>query len=169
MASRSREYLKREEHLANIRRAKTERRSITEDVFIAGMGLLRVQVAQTASFSYGCAWDVRQLSEEWFVYRSTIQERTDSLIGYDRLHSDPDRLKRMFHRLCSIDIPIAPDLSGMIGLDGEKFELAICGDMFSSIRVKWYSDPPAQWQELANAAADMIAYFASLEVDDSFA
>ncbi len=169
MASRSREHLKCEEYLASIRRAKTECRGITEDVHIAGIGLRRIQLTHEPSFSDGCAWDVRQQGEEWFVYRSTIQEGADSLIGYDRLLSAPDRLKHMFDRLCSIEIPIAPDLSGMIGLDGESFELAICGDMFSSIRVKWWCDPPTQWQELATAAADMIAYFESLEVDDSFA
>ncbi|MCA9195696.1 MAG: hypothetical protein KDB03_28195 [Planctomycetales bacterium] len=169
MASRSREYLKREEHLANIRRAQTECRSIAEDVCITGIGLRRIQLVHSPSFSDGCAWDVRQLSEQWFVYRSKIQEGTDSLIGYDRLLSPPDPLNRMFDRLCSIDIPIAPDLSGMVGLDGDSFELAICGDMFSSIRLKWWCDPPAQWQQIANAATDMIAYFKSLDVDSSFA
>jgi hypothetical protein len=168
MASRSREYLNREEHLANMRRAKMECRGITEDVQIAGIGLRRIQIAHMPSFFDGSSWDVRQLGEDWFLYRSTIQEDTNSLIGYDRLLSDPGRLKEIFDSLCSIEMPIAPDLSGMGGCDGESFELAIYGDMFSSIRVRWWCDPRAQWQKLATTATDMIKYFNSLELDVSF-
>jgi hypothetical protein len=168
MASRSREYLIREEHLANIRKAKMECRGITEDVHIAGIGLRRIQIAHMPSFFDGCSWDVRQLGEDWFLYRSTIQEATNSLIGYDRLLSDPCRLKDMFNNLCSIEMLIAPDLSGMGGCDGESFELAIYGDMSSSIRIRWWCDPPARWQKLTTTATDMIAYFKSLELDDSF-
>lgn len=168
MASRSCEYLNCEEHLVNIRKAKMECRGITEDVYIAGIGLRRIQIAHLPSFFDGCSWAVRQLGQDWFLYRSTIQESTNSLIGYDRLLSNSGRLKDMFDNLCSIEMPIAPDLSGLGGLDGESFELAIYGDMSTSIRVSWWCNPPAKWQPLATTATDMIANFKSLELDDSF-
>ncbi len=168
MADDSREEALRR-HAENLRIAKTENRRIDAYPFVAGIGIRRCQLVHSLAFETGYAWEIREMPDVgWYLYRSVVQEDAETVVGFDRIICDSERLSGFFDQLCSLNLSLTPDLSGMIGLDGESYEIAICGDKFSTIRVKWWCDPPEQWQDLAKVVHKMLHEFNLLKIDPNY-
>ena len=157
------------EHAENLRIAKTEIRRIDASPHVAGIGFRRCQLVHNPAFEAGYAWEICEMPNDgWYLYRSVLQEDAESVVGFDRIICDSELLAGFFSQLCASNLSLTPELSGMIGLDGESYEIAICGDMFSSIRVKWWGGPPEQWEDLANVVHKMLREFKSFKVDPNY-
>ncbi len=156
-------------HAENLRIAKTEIRRIDASPHVAGIGFRRCQLVHIPSFDVGYAWEIREMPDDgWYLYRSVVQDDAETVVGFDRIICNSEELSGFFGQLRVLNLSLTPDLSGMIGLDGESYEIAICGDMFSSIRVKWWCDPPEQWEDLANIVQEMLREFNQLKVDPDY-
>lgn len=160
--NRSRELLKQREIAEAFRHAQTETRDITSDVFVPGIGVRRVQLVEMPSFSEGCSWDVRQVNDTWTLYRATTPVGTAKAHGYTQQEASSERLQAYFDELCAINLPIKPDLSACAGADGETYQIAIFGDLGTTVRIQWWTDYPSQWNELVGVASRMISEFKRL-------
>ena len=156
---KSREYMKQRADLADLARAQTEERPIFADVFVRGAGVRRIQVVCMPSFDDGYSWDIRELNDSWLLYRGVVSPDVQRVRGFDRLNADPQRLQAFFDELCATTLPVRPDLSGMNGLDGTMYQLALFGDLFSALRFEWWSDFPSHWKPLVQIADRMMDYF----------
>ncbi|HQR09231.1 MAG TPA: hypothetical protein PLN21_20585 [Gemmatales bacterium] len=148
---------------ADWNRIRTEPRPANQDVFAHGIGQLRMQLIVCPSFEEPVAWEIRQGSDGWKLYRPKVLHPWPNvqLVGYDATPFPSERLASFFHSVTSITMPITPDLTGNIGLDGTIFQIAIHGDMFSSWSFQWWSEPPNQWSSLSNIVSEMLMAFAS--------
>lgn len=136
----------------------------TEDVSIPGLGRWRVQLLHEPSFDQGYCWEMRLIDDKFRLFRSDVVKSYSGLTvlrGYQEIDADLRELEHFFQRLCRITLPIGPHISNTGGLDGTLFELALIGDLSTSVRFQWWSDPPAQWQELGPITSEMIEAFKS--------
>jgi hypothetical protein len=85
------------------------------------------------------------------------------LLGYELVPISMGTLGQYFKRVLSLSFPIAPDLSGMGGVDGTCFQLAVFGVYYSSWRFEWWSITPAKWKPLVDITYEMIDTFVSAE------
>lgn len=161
---KAREFARRQELAAAWKHAESDLRELTEDVSIPGIGARRIQLVYAPSFKPGYSWDVREIENGYQLYRSRIiLERLHfRLSGYEELDADPEALGQYFARLRNIALPIAPDFSGMAGLDGTLCELSLSGDMHSAVRFHWWSEGPDHWRSLITIANEMIHSFLNL-------
>ncbi|MEX1224099.1 MAG: hypothetical protein WEA31_06075 [Pirellulales bacterium] len=160
----SREFMKQRELFADVLRAKTQDRDVTADVHFLGVGVRRVQLLCMPSFGEGFSWDVRQLKEQWLLYRGIVPSDVRCARGYDRLAADSRKLNDFFHELCAVTLPLKPNMSGTGGADGTLFQLAVFGDLHSRIRFEWWSEYPTQWKPLIEIAERMRKYFQACDV-----
>ncbi len=146
---------------------RTELRPATQDISGIGIGVRRLQLIVSPSFSDAKAWEVRNGPKGWSLYRTTVlQAGPDAyLVGYDRLAIPTDRLATYFEKIIAISLPIAPDLSGTWGLDGTTYQLALFGDKSTSWRFQWWSEGPCNWQPLADIVSEMILEFSSAPIE----
>lgn len=157
--NKSREFMKQREDVAALVRAQTEERELTADVHLRGIGFRRIQLIEQPSFSEGSSWDVRQLGETWSLYRGKIPITKARVLGHDKQDIESAQLQRYFEELCAADLPLRPDLSGTAGCDGTMCQMAIFGDLFTAIRLEWWSDYPRQWTVPIDIANRMMADF----------
>jgi hypothetical protein len=88
-----------------------------------------------------------------------VTEPVPTLVGYDRVPFESERLREFFLRASALALPLGPDLSGDGGADGSVYQLGMFGDLHSEIRVQWWSEPPGHWRPLATMVAEMIHAF----------
>jgi hypothetical protein len=160
---KTREFMKSQEDEAGWKRAASEPRLALSDVNARGIGLRRLQVIVCPSFEEGRCWEVRQRDDEWWLFRSEITSEGPEfqLVGYQQVPIAAGILSSFFARIVSLSLPITPYLNGMDGLDGDIFQLAVFGDMYSEWRLQWWSEPPPSWRPLAEIAEEMIEAFAA--------
>lgn len=163
---RAREWRRRQDLDQEIDRARNQPRDLTADVCVNSIGERRLQFICQPSFEQGHTWDVRQLADLWKVFRGNIDAGSGQVLGYDMLAADSSKLKDIFEEFCELSLPLRPDLSGYGGLDGTLFQIAVAGDLYSDIRIQWWSDSPEQWKPVAKIAERAMEYFSGLEVVD---
>ena len=143
-----------------------ERRPATRDVLPIGpvLGIRRLQLITCPSFESAHAWEVRASKSEWRLFRTQVVESWPDvqLVGYDPVDFSSEQLSGYFDRIISLTLPLCPDLSGGGGLDGTTHQLAVFGDLYSSWRYQWWSEPPPQWSPLVAIASDMITAFSAV-------
>lgn len=161
---KAREFAKQQELALAWKRAENSIRDLSEDVFIPGIGLRRVQLVYAPSFKPGYSWDVRQLGNGCRIFRSEIivENHQYKVSGYRELQANTDTLRDFLERLRKITLPIAPDFSGLGGLDGDSHQLAFIGDLHSEIRFQWWQKGPTHWQPLIAIADEMRSSFLRL-------
>lgn len=164
-SKRAREWRRRQDLEDAIDRARNQPRDLTDDVCIPGTGPRRLQFVLLPSFEEGHTWDVRQSANEWRVFRGRT-DPTGGVYGNDLLAADSSVLKAMFEEVCELSLPLRPDLSGHCGADGETFQLAISGDLYTDVRIAWWSDYPEQWAPVVDFAERAMEYFSGLDVVD---
>lgn len=147
--------------LAKVKALKQER-PLTADVFMRGIGTRRLHLACAPSFADGDSWDIRQRPDTWTLYHGVIPESTHRVRGCDRLVADPAELKSYFEEVCSLSLPLRPNLSGMGGFDGTFYQLAVFGDLHSEVRFQWWDDAPKKWKPMVRLAERMMKAFGTL-------
>ncbi|WP_168218705.1 hypothetical protein [Limnoglobus roseus] len=118
------------------------------------------------AFEEGAAWEIRQQAEGWRAFRSRVVGGSwpdVRLVGYDPLKVDSAPLEGFFIRLAALSVPVSP-LNGRAGVDGTSFQLAAF-DLFCEWRVSWWEEPPPQWEGFGRIATEMVALFATAEID----
>jgi hypothetical protein len=168
---RAREFALQQQNEADWQLIQKGPRPAAFDVHAHGIGIRRLQLIVCPTFSESRAWEVRQRDREWRLFGSRVAVPWPDvqLIGYEMLAADSAMLVSLFERGAGMSLPIAPDLSGMGGLDGTVYQLAVFGDMRSEWRFQWWSQPPAHWRPLADLTSEMLTAFtaASNGVADS--
>jgi hypothetical protein len=164
MASRSRQFLKEQERKASWERLRTAPWDPRGPFRAIGSGVERIQLIHSPSFDVARFWEVCELrpSGEFVLYSSTVQEhswRNLRVQGYEPVPFESDRLRAFLERLKTVQMPIAPALNGLGGLDGETTQLALFGDLHSQVRFQWWSDPPPGWEPLVEIANEMRSAF----------
>ena len=146
-------------------RARTEMRNAAHAVSAPGIGKRRLQLIVAPSFEKGCAWEIRQMNDQWTLYRSEVVGESTSiaLLGYDVIPVEGSTLQHLFQRTTALSFPLEPDLSNRIGADGTIIQLAVFGDAYTECRVQWWSNPPPQWKPLADLAREMVALFSAVK------
>lgn len=157
----TRAFVLQQQDAADWEQLRTAARAAAENAHACGIGLRRLQLIVCPSFGESCAWEVRQLEEEWWLFKSRVVAPWPAvqLLGYDPVLFDPIALSSFFKRVVNLTFPISPDLSGMGGLDGTVTQLAVFGDLFSELRFQWWSEPPPHWKPLTKIAAEMLEAF----------
>ena len=155
---RSREVQKELESQKAWKAAQQQLRGVEQDVRIPAIGFRRVQVFYAPSFDPGFSWDIRESDGQYCLYRSlVVTHGMDYMLkGYYQLNYPSPELNLYFDRLRALSLAISPVYNNMTGADGTNFQLALFGDMWSTIRFAWWSDPPLQWKDLVNIAQEMI-------------
>lgn len=158
---KARELVLQQEQESLWQRIRTEPRPATRDVFAPGIGLLRMQLIVCPSFEDASALEVRHGPQGWRLFRPRVLQSWPEvqLVGYDAVLFPADRLASYFDRVTALSLPMAPDLSGCGGCDGTMHEFAVFGDLFSSWRFRWWSQPPKQWSPLVDIASEMLSAF----------
>jgi hypothetical protein len=163
---KAREFTFQKEAEAAWERARSTARPAVCDVDVPGIGERRLQLIVCSSFEYDedPAWEIRQLQEDWWLFRSEVVESWPNvqLIDYRPIAVEPVVLSSFFSRVTALSLSIRPDLETE-GLDGEIWQLAVFGGMFSECRFQWWTEPPVQWKPLADLAAEMRDVFAAAE------
>lgn len=162
--AKARDFTKRQELDLAWKRAECGVRELTKDVSIPGIGGRRVQLVCAPSFEPGNSWDVRESNSEYRVFCSRIHPESNGhmLSGYQELQPDVAALRHFLGQLRAMALPIAPDFSGMGGLDGTLYQLVYRGDMSSEIRFQWWSEGPVHWHPLVALADEMMNNFRHL-------
>jgi len=164
---KSREFLRQREDEAAWESVRSTARPADCDVDAPGVGARRLQLIVCSSFEYEDepAWEIRQLNDEWRLFRSEVVESFPNvqLVDYRRVPVEPAVLASFLSRVAALSLPIAPDLDGMAGVDGETWQLTLYGDMCSECRFQWWSSPPPHWEPLASFAAEMRDAFRAAE------
>ncbi|HYF62559.1 MAG TPA: hypothetical protein VD886_07070 [Herpetosiphonaceae bacterium] len=126
---------------------------------IPGIGARRLQIVVMPAFDQGYGWDLRTFAGEWRTYRSRIVDdgETKHFSGYDELAMPGERLQAYFDQLCAIQFPLRPLLNSMAGCDGTIYTLTIQGDLYSVVRLEWWSEYPEHWQAAVRLTETMIA------------
>jgi hypothetical protein len=160
---KAREFMKSKEDEAAWERAISQPRLAICDVHARGIGLRRLQVIVCPSFDEGRCWEIRQRDDEWWLFRSEIVSDWPEiqLVGYQPVPIATGALSSFFARVVSLSLPIAPCLNGMDGADGDIYQLAVFGDMYSEWRLQWWSEAPASWRPLVEITEEIIEAFAA--------
>jgi len=164
---------------------------VNDDVHVYGIGIKRVQLLYAPGFESGYSWDIREqgagtatvtsipadgesagtfrqpdAEAEFTLYRSEIitSHPCYTVQGYQRLDYPSKRLQDFFVRLRSLSLPISPLYTGYGGADGIYYELALYGDLNSSLRFTWWSESPEQWKEVVAIGEEMVKEFRQAEV-----
>lgn len=141
-------------------RVRTEPRLVRDHVHARGIGLRRLQLIVTPSFENVSVWEIWQAHEWQLIHPRVVEIEPDlRVVGHDRVPLASTLLAEYFERVCSITVPLRPDMSGSGGLDGTLYELALYGDLFSHWCFQWWSEAPAQWHPLVKLAEEMHACF----------
>jgi len=140
-------------------RILTQPREYHSDFHLRGLGWRRTQLVEIPCFDVGAVFDLRQSDDDWRLYQSKFVPETDQVIGYEQLAFDSGKLKGMFARVTSLTLPLIPFLNGYGGADGEVYELAVFGDLYSEWRFRWWTDSPPQWKPLVDLATEMLEAF----------
>jgi hypothetical protein len=152
-------------------RIRTVPRPARCDVHARGIGMRRMQLIVTPSFEEASVWEVRKLPQDsqWQLVRSREVARFPELmvVGYELVPFASSTLAAYFARVTSIDLPLRPDLSGYGGIDGTTYEFAVYGDLWSGLRVQWWSEWPEAWRPIVEIAAEMHAAFTTAHHPDS--
>jgi hypothetical protein len=161
---RAREFALQQERAAQLaeeERAAAEPRPAGSRRHLTGLGSLRLQLIVLPSFEEPRAWEVRQREQQWSLFRSRVAEPGPDvkLVGFDRVPFESDWLRRSFQRVTALTLPLGPDLDGFGGADGNLYQLAVFGDVFTEFRFQWWSAAPPQWQPLVSVANEMIQAF----------
>ena len=162
--SKAREYTKQREREEAWTHAMTKPRLATEDVCAQGIGLRRLQLIICPSFEPGYAWELRQLDDEWVLYRSELISDAGplELIGLCRVPFASSALEAFFNRIESLSVPISLHPIDVGGLDGTIYQLAVFGGMYSEVRYQWWSEPPPAWKPLVDIATEMIRMLSAI-------
>jgi hypothetical protein len=169
---KSREYRKRpaDEYILSSAwiAAREVPRRFEDDVHIPRLGRRRVQVVVAPSFEQGYGWDLWTTDGAWRVFLSRVVtgEWPGRLSGYEELVAPGARIQQHFEQLCAVSIPMLPLLNQMVGLDGTYSMLMIAGDLYSALRVAWWSEYPAHWQTLVQQTDELVATLRQCEVMD---
>jgi hypothetical protein len=160
------EFLLQKQDTAAWERACSAARPAVCDLDMPGIGERRLQLIVCSSFEYDeePAWEVRQLQQEWWLFRSDVVESWPNveLVEYRPIVLEAAVLSSFFSRVTALSLSIRPDLE-TDGLDGEIWQLAVFGQMESACRFQWWSASPAQWKPLADLAAEMRDAFTAAE------
>jgi len=132
---KAREFMKKKEIQDALDSIKTTYRDIYDDVLLPGLGYQRIQLLYVPSFEDAKWWEIRQLKDEWQLYRSRVVydhvENCEKLIDYEKISIRSNVLQKYFEKACEISISIKPLLTNTIGLDGNTTEFSIPGDVSS--------------------------------------
>jgi hypothetical protein len=131
-------------------------------MFEEEVGKLRVQLVWLPTFGAKGFWEVREGGKgEWKLYRSDVVLGHPELVvqGYVEVTFAGEALRGYFRRLQELVVPVAVDCSGQSGRDGEETELALCGDLSSVVRFRWWSEFPRGWGPLVRIAEEMRGAF----------
>ena len=116
-------------------KARNVERGLDKDVRVPVIGIRRLRVIVMPAFTQWCAWEIREREECLRLYRSTVvvtmPQFNFSLLGYDELESKTRELRRHLERVCSMSIPVVPDVAERQSRDGVGFELALFGNAFA--------------------------------------
>lgn len=147
----------------------SELRPATRDISGFRTDVRRMQLIVAPSFADAVAWEIRNGSHGWRLYRATVlQPGPDAyLVGYDRLSFPSDRLAAYFEQIIRTSLPIAPDLSGTCGFDGTTYQLAVFGDKSTSWRFQWWSTARSNWGPLAHIVSEMVSEFSSAPIENA--
>ena len=159
---KAREMQKRREVLDEIRNAQSIPRTVDQHVGWRGSGSRVLQVVCSPSFEPGWAWEVRRLDDDYKIYRSKIAPESQhdiQLVGYSGLDVPSDKLRSFWSSVCSLAVNVAPLYNELAGADGVSYQLAIFGDMQSSVRFSWWSEYPSEWTPLVDVTNQMIELF----------
>jgi len=156
---------KRAQELADAQhRIRTEPRELAETPSFSGFR--RAQIVFAPSFGDKYAWEIYAVEDSLRLYRSDLvfHEHRYKLLNHDEIVADPSILQGILNRLCSLSLPMQPELRKMAGCGGVDFQLALEGYLYSAIRVQWWSEAPAHWSELTNMVTEIIESFRSLSL-----
>ncbi len=144
-------------------RARAEPRALVHSSVAPGTGRLLLQIVESASFEGTRVWEVRQTFDGWQLQRPEVVQTWPEfwIVGCNPVPFDQATLADYHRRITSLTLPLAPDQSGMGGLDGTSHQLACFGDLFSQWRFQWWSTHPPQWQPLVDIANEMIEGFSA--------
>jgi len=165
---KSREWMKRVRNQEDREHWENVPRGLYEDVSWQGCGARRLQLAFLPSFEDCYSWDIREVGDDaFFLYRSGVDSIWNQPVairpGYTKLEVESDELRGHLAALRQIALNICPAFTGMLGLDGTYYELALFGDESSGVRFQWWSDGPKQWEQLTKLAGELIGRFKSLQ------
>jgi hypothetical protein len=161
---RRREWLHEQEMEAAWHRARNAPRPLYEQPFIPGIGFRRLQVVYEPSLRAGHAWDILEQEHGLVAFSSSLITDFEGrpafenmrLVGYDHLDVPAEELRSYVERLARVSIPIwLPPLEHG-GHDGETCEIGLFGDLFSALRLRWWSEPPQGWEALVEITNELI-------------
>jgi hypothetical protein len=159
--TKSKQWQKRTELAEAWNKARFEPRRIDADVRVSGIGQRRLQIVYAPSFDPGFSWDIREQpgDRELVLYRSRINfvDGHTELQGYHQLDLPSKTLETYLTKLLSLRLSLDAQ-GGAWGLDGTTYQLALF-DAFTSVRFKWWENPPAQWKPMADVTIEMIEKF----------
>jgi hypothetical protein len=142
--------------------AQQAARAVYEDVVWPGCGARVLQLVHEPSWDIGFAWEIRKQEDEFAVYRSSLAPAGGlgtQLWGYSQLEVSSDRLKSYWEGVRQVAVGLSPLYTGGGGFDGTLIQLALFGDMHSSVRFIWWSEYPPKWEPLDRIAREMIDTF----------
>jgi hypothetical protein len=127
-----------------------------------------LQLIVAPSFEPVSVWDIWE-SFEWQLIHPRVIDTAPTLlvVGHDVVPVPSTELVAYFTRVTAITLPLRPDLSGSLGLDGTMYELAVAGDSYSGWRFQWWSEWPEQWRPLVELANEMHAAFSAAASQDA--
>jgi hypothetical protein len=131
-------------------------------------GRPRIQLIFVPSFQMPRFWEVCQRGSDWLVYSGKVShtgEMTVMVQGYELVAFDGDKLQSFFRRIISLELPIAPDYSGMSGVDGTSTTVTLNGDLHSHVQYRWWEKYPAGWEPLVTIANEMLKAFEPLATE----
>lgn len=128
-----------------------------------GGGMSRVQIIHSPSFNPSSFWEVCQLGERWLLYTAKVVAARFpgplKVQGYNPVEFPPEQLADYFRRLVALNIPIAPELRNIAGLDGCFTQLTLFGGLSSRVQFEWWSDPPPGWTPLTTLTDEILVAF----------
>lgn len=146
----------RENLRAEWRNAFSNPIGIHEDRHARMIGVRRIQIVKLPSFEPGATWDIRESGDTFYVYRSDISAH-GMLINYTRLDYPSAQAATFLRKITKLKFKISPDFSSQGGVDGQKTEIAVFGDLQSGLRFCWWTQWPRNWKPLVDLTEKMIA------------
>jgi hypothetical protein len=121
-------------------------------------GRIRLQIIEMPSSGQESFWEVCDQDDRWNLPSARVVEGwypgPVRVQGYEPVTFPSDVLKLFWKQITSLRLPLEPDLSHFVGLDGTLTRLTVIGN-----RWEWWSTSPPQWAELTKLTGRMIEAF----------
>ncbi len=151
------------EFRAAVMDARSRERRVGEDVHWRGLGPIIVQVSESPSFGAASIWDIRRFNDALKLYVSTASRARPGFLepGYRELAIGAEELEAMLAAFAAARLQHLLPAAPVLGLDGTQFGFAFRSGM-SAVRLSWWQDGPAEWQDLTRAVCASVGAFKGL-------